>query len=72
MTKRKIDPYELDEYEQEIEDNMESYVSLSPEETKKKLDELVEMAKSHITARTQVSLTMHTRDLNALKYNPTR
>lgn len=72
MKKRKIDPDELDEYEQEIEDNMESYVNLSPEETKKRIAELVEIAKSHIAARTQVSLAMHTRDLNALKYRASK
>ncbi len=69
---RLIDPYELDEYEQSIEDDMESYVRLSPEEEKKEIANLVEVAKSHVAARTQIDLDLPTRDLEAIRYRASK
>jgi len=73
MKKQKIvDPYELDEYEQEIIDNIHLAESYSPEETKRKLDELVAFAESHIEARAHVDLDMAIRDLEEVKYRASK
>lgn len=49
MKKQKmVDPYE---YEQSIEDDMDSYIRLDPEEEKKAIASLIEIAKSHVAAK---------------------
>lgn len=72
MKKQKIkndDSYDdLDDYEQEIFDNIEHAGSYSLETTKRKLDELVEFAESHIEERMKVNLDISVRDLNEIKY----
>lgn len=64
--------YFLDEYEQEIEDNIEFLESYSPEIEKQKIAELVEAAKAHVEARTHVALDMATRDLEEVKYRASK
>ena len=64
--------YFLDEYEQELEDNFELQESYSPEETKRKIAELVDIAKSHVEERTHVDLSMPTRDLDIVKYRASK
>ncbi len=49
--KKNIDPHELDEYEQKIEDNMDLAELLSPEEEQLLVEQLVKIGKSHNTAR---------------------
>lgn len=66
------DPYELDEYEQSIEDDMDSYVRLDPEEEKKEIANLVEVAKAHVAARTHIDLDLPTRDLETIRYRASK
>lgn len=69
MKKQKmIDPYELDEYEQELEDEFELLTNYSPEEEKRKIAELVEMAKVHNEERTTLNMDVSTNDLAIMKY----
>ncbi|MEK6733726.1 MAG: hypothetical protein AABY27_01300 [Pseudomonadota bacterium] len=64
--------YFLDEYEQELEYNFELQGSYPPEETKRKIAELVDVAKSHVEARTHIGLDMPTRDLDIVKYRASK
>ena len=73
MKKQKIiDPYELDEYEQDLEDNLELLISYSPEEEKIKIAELVEMAKAHNAERTRFNMDVSTNELTIIKYKASK
>jgi len=64
MNKQKIvDSYELDEYEQDLEDHFELLIDYPPEEEKRKIAELVEVAKNHNAERTKLSLEVSTSEL---------
>lgn len=65
---KKINPYELDAYEQEIEDNMRFAESLDPKEEKLLMKKLVDIGKSHNAARTEIKLSLRTSDINAIQH----
>ena len=64
--------YYLDEYEQDIEDNMHLYLRLDPAQEKKKIAELVEMAKEYNGETEQITLDVPTKYLDKIKYIASR
>ena len=69
MKKHKIiDPYELDAYEQEVEDNMHLAESLDSEEEKLLMKKLVDIGKAHNAARTEIKLSLRTSDVTAIQH----
>jgi predicted DNA binding CopG/RHH family protein len=69
MKKQKTkDPYMLDEYEQEIEDNMSLAESLDAADEKIFMAQLVDIGKAHNDARTKINLSLRTSDVKAIQH----
>jgi predicted DNA binding CopG/RHH family protein len=64
-----LDPYdvELDEYEQELEDNLELCTRLSPAEAKLEIAKLVAAAKNHVKAKKSITLRVAPYDLEIMR-----
>jgi len=65
----KPDPYDvkLDEYEQELEDNLELCTRLSPEDEKLEITKLVAAAKNHTKAKKSITLRVAPYDLEIMR-----
>ena len=64
--------YYLDEYEQEIEDTMELAVRYSPQEEKKMIAKLVEMAKAYNEETKQITLSVPVKYLTKIQHKAAR
>lgn len=57
----------LDEYEQELEDNLEFCIRLSPEEEKLEIAKLISAAKNHSKAKKSITLRVSPYDLEIMR-----
>ncbi len=58
---------ELDEYEQEIEDNLEFCTRLNPEDEKLEIAKLVAAAKNYVKAKKSITLRVAPYDLEIMR-----
>ena len=58
---------ELDEYEQELEDNLELCARLSPADEKLEIEKLVAAAKNHVKAKKSITLRVAPYDLEIMR-----
>jgi len=66
---KQINPYELDAYEQEIEDNMHLAESLAPAEEKLLMAQLVDIGNAHNAARTEINLSLRSSDVKTIQHH---
>ena len=67
-------PYdvELDEYEQDLEANLELCTRLKPTEEKAMIEKLVTTAKNHLAIKKSITLRVSPRDLEVMRLKASR